>query len=152
MIVKINIIDSSIPWEQYSCKRNTLRELSESVNNLISLNYYGQSIETFLIGLIAVEPIYDKLASPRRPRYTEHKETMALGSIPMVFFKTLEIEIKIDYEQILKSEDKELCRLVAKAVLDNLYALKLPKKVTDFDKERFVADVESVFRAEHLLK
>ena len=152
MIVKINIIDSSIPWEQYSCKRNTLRELSESVNNLISLNYYGQSIETFLIGLIAVEPIYDKLASPRRPRYTEHKESLAFGSIPIVINKTLEIEIKLDYEKVLTANEEAFCRIVATEVLNTLHTLKLPKKVTDFDKDRFVADVESVFRAEHLLK
>lgn len=148
MLVKISIIDSSLPFE-----RNTpIMRLSASVNNKVSVNYYGQSIEKLLIGLIAVEPIYDKLAKPRRPRYTEHKETLAFGSIPIVNHKTLEIEIKLDYEQVLTADDKALCKIVATEVLKTLRSLKPPKKVTDFDKDKFLTDVEEVFKAEHLIE
>ena len=119
--------------------------MSETTNNSIASNYYGASIEKMLIGLIAVEPVYDAFAKPRRPRYTEHKETMAFGSIPIVTHKTLEIEIKLDFEQFLAAEGKELQKMVAKEVLNVLHSLKLPKKVTDFDKDKFVADLDSLF-------
>ena len=119
--------------------------MSETTNNSIASNYYGASIEKMLIGLIAVEPVYDAFAKPRRPRYTEHKETMAFGSIPIVTHKTLEIEIKLDFEQFLAAEGKELQKMVAKEVLNALHSLKLPKKVTDFDKDKFVADLDSLF-------
>ncbi len=125
--------------------------MSETVNNLITSNYYGESIETMLIGLIVVEPIYDSFAKPRRPRYTEHQETLAFGSIPIVIHKTLEIEIKMDYKQVITEEDEELRKIVAKEVLNTLRSMKLPKKVTDFDKDRFVADITSLFKLEHLL-
>ena len=36
-----------------------------------------------------------------------------------------------------------------KPIIDTIKGLKMPKKVTDFDKDRFVADLESVFKAEH---
>ena len=145
MVVTISIIDTSIPWEKCATKRQTIKEMSDAANTLIASNYYGESIETMLIGLIAVEPVYDSFAKPRRPRYTEHKETMAFGSIPIVIHKTLEIEIKMDYEQVLAAEDKELRKMVAIEILNTLRFMKLPKKVTDFDKDRFVADLEESF-------
>ena len=145
MELTISIIDTSIPWEKCVTKRQTIKDMSETTNNSIASNYYGASIEKMLIGLIAVEPVYDAFAKPRRPRYTEHKETMAFGSIPIVTHKTLEIEIKLDFEQFLAAEGKELQKMVAKEVLNVLHSLKLPKKVTDFDKDKFVADLDSLF-------
>lgn len=148
MIINISFVFLS---PIFSDRQQKIRDLSETLNAIISSNNYGESIENVLIGLIAVEPIYDKFAKPRRPRYTEHKEVMALGSIPMTFHKTLEIEIKMNYEQILAAEGDKLRELVAKDILNTLHTLKLPNKVTDFDKDRFVADVESVFRSEYLI-
>lgn len=148
MIINISFVFLS---PIFSDRQQKIRDLSETLNAIISSNNYGESIEKVLIGLIAVEPIYDKFAKPRRPRYTEHKEVMALGSIPMTFHKTLEIEIKMNYEQILAAEGDKLRELVAKDILNTLHTLKLPNKVTDFDKDRFVADVESVFRSEYLI-
>ena len=127
-------------------KRQAIKEVSDVAKNLVASNDYGASIEKMLVGLIVVEPVYDDFSKPRRPRYTEHKETMAFGSIPIVIHKTLEIEIKLNYEQVLAAEDEELKRIVASEVLNALHNLKVPKKVTDFDKDRFVADLNVLFR------
>ena len=75
---------------------------------------------------------------------------MALGSIPIVINKTLEIEIKLDYGQVLVAEDEELKRIVASEVLNTFQNLKVPKKVTDFDKDRFVADIDRLFHQKFL--
>ena len=152
MITSISIIDTSIPWEKSKTKHQSIKELSDAVNTIVSSNNYGESIEELLIGLIAVEPIYDKFAKPCRPRYTEHKETVAFGSIPIVIHKTLEIEIKLDYEQVLFAEGEGLLKIVAKEVLMTFKNIKIPQKVTNFDKERFMADLESYFRSEHLIE
>ena len=145
MELKISVIDSSIPWEKGVSKRQAITELSDAANNLVASNDYGESIEKMLVGLIVVEPAYDDFSKPRRPRYTEHKETMAFGPISIVINKTLEIEIKLDYGQVLASEDEELKRIVASEVLNTFQNLKVPKKVTDFDKDRFVADIDGLF-------
>jgi hypothetical protein len=146
MEIAISIIDSSIPWERSISKRQAIKEVSDVANNMVASNNYGESIEKILVGLIIVEPIYDDFSKPRRPRFSEHKETMAFGSIPIVIHKTLEIEIKLNYEQVLAVEDEELKRKVASEVLNTLHNLKVPKKVTDFDKDRFVADLDRLFR------
>ena len=146
MEVSINVIDSSIPWEKSVSKRQAIKEISDAAKDFVASNDYGESIEKMFVGLIVVEPVYDDFSKPRRPRYTEHKETMAFGSIPIVIHKTLEIDIKLNYEQVLAKEGEELKRIVAFEVLNALHNLKVPKKVTDFDKGRFVADLDGLFR------
>ena len=150
MELEISIIDSSIPWEKSVSKRQAIKEVSDVAMNLVASNDYGESIEKILVGLIVVEPVYDAFSKPRRPRYTEHKEARAFGSIPIVIHKTLEIEIKLDYGQVLASEEEELKRIVASEVLNALHNLKVPKKVTDFDKDRFVADIDGLFHQKFL--
>ena len=150
MELKISVIDSSISWEKSVSKRQAIKELSDAANNMVVSNDYGKSVEKMLVGLIVVEPVYDEFSKPRRPRYTEHKETMAFGSIPIVIHKTLEIEIKLDYGQALAAEDEELKRIVASEVLNTFQNLKVPKKVTDFDKDRFVADIDRLFHQKYL--
>ena len=135
-----------------SIKQQAISLINKVLNDLLSHIVYGDSLETILIGLIAVEPIYEKFAKPRRPRYIEHKETKAFGSIPIVIYKTLEIEIKLDYEQVLTADEEAFCRIVATEMLNTLRTLKLPKKVTGFDKDKFVTDVESVFLSEHFIQ
>ena len=117
---------------------------------MVASNDYGESIEKMLVGLIVVEPVYDDFSKPRRPRYTEYKETMAFGSIPIVSHKTLEIEIKLNYEKVLAAKDEEVKRIVASEVLNTFQNLKVPKKVTDFDKDRFVADIDRLFHQKFL--
>lgn len=150
MELKISVIDSSISWEKSVSKRQAIKEVSDAASNLVASNDYGESIEKMLVGLIVVEPVYDDFSKPRRPRYTEHKETKAFGSIPIVIHKTLEIEIKLDYGQVLASEEEELKRIVASEVLNALHNLKVPKKVTDFDKDRFEADIDRLFHQKYL--
>ena len=150
MELKISVIDSSILWEKSVSKRQAIKEVSDAASNLVASNDYGESIEKMLVGLIVVEPVYDDFSKPRRPRYTEHKETKAFGSIPIVIHKTLEIEIKLDYGQVLASEEEELKRIVASEVLNALHNLKVPKKVTDFDKDRFEADIDRLFHQKYL--
>jgi hypothetical protein len=62
----------------------------------------------------------------------------------------LEIEIKLNYEQVLAAEDEELKRIVASEVLNTFQNLKVPKKVTDFDNDRFVADIDRLFHQKFL--
>mgnify|MGYP003295629965 CR=1 FL=1 len=125
--------------------------MAESISQFIAENNYGESIKKFLIGLICVGPQYDSLAKPRRPKYTEYKEAMFDGWDPFTIEKTFECEIKLDYAKVLEATEEEVKKIVAQSIMDYLRKLKMPKKVTDFDKEKFIADLETYFRKEHLI-
>lgn len=125
--------------------------LSELITQFITGVYYGESIKTFLIGPICVKPEVDSLFKPRRPKYTEYKEGKFDGWSPFTIEKTFVCEIKLDYEKVLEATEEEVKKIVAQSIMDYLHELKMPKKVTDFDKARFIADLETFFRREHLI-
>ena len=47
--------------------------------------------------------------------------------------------------------EEEVKKIVAQSIMDYLHELKMPKKVTDFDKARFITDLETFFRREQLI-
>ena len=81
----------------------------------------------------------------------EHKEAMFDGWDPFTIEKTFECEIKLDYAKVLEATEEEVKKIVAKSIMDYLRELKMPKKVTDFDNAKFIADLETYFRKEHLI-
>lgn len=151
MKIAINFFESSFSQEIYSEKRGILSKWEESINRKIEHMKYGESIQLFIIGLICVKPTIEHLFKVRRPKYTE-KETLAYGNVQRKIEKTFECELRVDYEFMLTSVEADIKTYLTTSIIDTIKGLKMPKKVTDFDKDRFVADVESVFRAEHLLK
>ena len=150
MKIAINFFESSFSQKIYSEKREILSKWEESINRTIEHLSYGESIQLFIIGLICVKPTIEHLFKVRRPKYTE-KKTLVYGSVQRQIEKTFECELRVDYEFMLTSEEADIKTHLAKSIIDTINGLKMPKKVIDFDKDRFVADVELAFRAEHLL-
>lgn len=151
MKIAINFFESSFSREIYSEKRMILSKWEESINRTIEHMNYGESIQLFIIGLICVKPTIEHLFKVRRPKYIE-KKTLVFGNVHHQIEKTFECELRVDYELMLTSEEADIKTHLTTSIIETIKGLKMPKKVTDFDKDRFVADVESVFRAEHLIE
>lgn len=137
--------------DNYDQMMPIINELSSSLENEFVSIDYGESIKKFFIGLICVHPQFDPFCKAKRPKYTDYKTTKFDGWIPMVIEKTFECELKLDYSIMSKATEEVAKKIVAQSIIDFLHVLKMPKKVTDFDKDRFVADIEAFFREEHLI-
>lgn len=128
-----------------------LLELSTKMSFCFESMQYGDSINVFLIGCICVHPSLDVFFKPRRSIYSDYQETVIDGRL-CKFDKTFECDIKLDYTIISKAKEEEVKKIVAQSIIDFLHVLKMPKKVTDFDKDRFVTDMEAFFRKEQLIE
>ena len=137
--------------DNYDQMMPIINELSSSLENEFVSIDYGESIKEFFIGLICVHPQFDPFCKAKRPKYTDYKTTKFDGWIPTVIEKTFECEIKLDYEKVLEATEEEVKKIVAQSIMDYLHELKMPKKVTDFDKAKFIADLETFFRREQLI-
>ena len=87
--------------------------------------------------------------SIKRPRYTEDKRVMldrALGEVH--FYKTLGVDVKLDFATFIKSDKEGGLKMVADAIIDRLNTMKYPAKVKEFDKERFLNDLKNFFQEE----
>lgn len=127
-----------------------LLELSTKMSFCFESMQYGDSINVFLIGCICVHPSLDAFFKPRRSRYTDYQETVFDCRL-CKFERTFECELKLDYSIMSKATEEEAKKIVAQSIIEFLHVLKMPKKVTDFDKDRFVADMEAFFREEQLI-
>ncbi|WP_281643168.1 hypothetical protein [Hoylesella loescheii] len=130
-------------------KSPELIELGERMEEYFKMRQYGDAILEYFIGIVCVHPKYDSIFTIKRPRYAEDKRVMldrALGEVH--FYKTLGVDVKLDFGTFIKSDKEGGLKMVADAIIDRLNTMKYPAKVKDFDKERFLNDLKIFFKEE----
>ncbi len=132
-------------------KSDIVYNLSESINLNLKQTNYGEDIETFLIGLICVKSEFMEFLPVRKPKYTLKKIDDSFG-IRTEIFKSYGYDIAMDYEKAMEASEFEFKELLANEIVKSFKHLdSMPKKVKDFDKERFKADVVGLLESEGLL-
>ncbi|RMZ59697.1 hypothetical protein D1632_08720 [Chryseobacterium nematophagum] len=75
--------------------------------------------------------------------------------MPLETVKQYSYDIKFDnelYDDFVSSSDEESKKLLVRKILESFEHLdKLPKKVKDFDKEKFKSDVEQFFKEHDII-
>jgi len=126
-----------------------INSLSSLLESYFSNKEYGKGIEHFLIGIICVRsrPGYEDWFKVRKPKYK------AVDKIKMPDGRVNELhgvysyDIKLDFERFVNSSNNESEKLLASEILNSLSHLDaLPKKVKDFDEERFKSDLQEFFQ------
>lgn len=139
-------------------KSALINNLFSDINNFVVDGKYGEGIYEYLVSLYVINPPigYEHLHKDFIPKYTEYKlvNNKFIGK-KLEIKKQFHYSIKIDgkaYSNFLKASEEENKKLLAKEILKSLSNLdKLPKKVKDFDKERFKSDMEQFFKSENLI-
>lgn len=127
-------------------------ELDKKLKNYLIDKEYGESIHTYLIGIICVHPKFDGFFPARKPVYVEDKMiTLEKGLGEIHVCKSLTFSIKIDYTKYYFNNTEEGLRIIANAILETIRDLKYPTKIKDFDKERFYNDLLLFFNEEGLI-
>ena len=130
-------------------KSMIIRTMSNSLEEYLNNRDYGEGIQTFYIGCICIRtvPGYEEWYKIRKPRYKELLKFKTLDNKIAEIKCYFGYDIKMDYEPFLKATDEGSRKMLAQEILKSLSNFdKLPKKVKDFDKERFKADIEQFFR------
>lgn len=148
-----------ISIEEEAIKKNiVIISLEKELNNYINHKNYGKDVETFTIRLNCINPPkgFEHLFKLLPPKYIDFKivkniHTGEYQEFRKHFFLSINI-IGDNYEKFISSTDEESKKILAREVLKSFVHLdKLPKKIKDFDKEKFKADVEKFFRQQNLL-
>ncbi len=133
-------------------KNIQLIEFSNSLKEYFINKSYGEELNHFLIGIICVKPEFESFFKVRKPRYK------AVDNIKLFDGGTTELigvygyDIKLNFEEFVSANEIESKKILAQEILNSLSNLDaLPKKVKDFDKERFKADMEQFFKSEKLI-
>ena len=155
MRFEIDIFELDSPMQT---KSDWLQDFSKQ--NLIPAfkgKYYGQDILNIAIVIILIQhlPGYEAWDKPRRPKYIEHYESVSYITgepVRWEWNKRFVIEIRFNndvYDEFLKADDEQSKRIIARETLKALELLdKVPKRLKDFDKERFRTDVANYYRSQ----
>ena len=155
MRFEIDIFELDSPMQT---KSDWLQDFSKQ--NLIPAfkgKYYGQDILNIAIVIILIRhlPGYEAWDKPRRPKYIEHYESVSYITgepVRWEWNKRFVIEIRFNndvYDEFLKADDEQSKRIIARETLKALELLdKVPKRLKDFDKERFRTDVANYYRSQ----
>jgi len=139
-------------------KSTLIQEVSDDLGSYLKNRNYGDDIGVFLIGFVGVKtkPGYEDWYKERKPRYVDYKQIKnRLTGLVMETIKEYSYDIKFDnelYDKFVNSSDEDSKKLLVEKILESFLHLdKLPKKVKDFDKEKFKTDVEKFFREQGLI-
>lgn len=134
-------------------KASLIKDLSEQyLKNAFKDTFYGEDVKEVEINIILIktQPGYEKWFTPRPPRYYKHKVITFMGGEQLVLNKHYTIEIRFDnalYDEFLTADENETKKILARESMKALALLdNMPKRLKDFDKNRFRADVAALFK------
>jgi hypothetical protein len=128
-----------------------IQSLSEEMRAYFLPRDYGKDVQEYLLLLICVGKKFDYLFAVNKPFYVDHKvrkNRFTGGPIEMnkVFMNDVKLD-QVEYAQFVTGDEADAKRLLIRKILGSLSSLdSLPRKVKDFDRLRFEADMQEFFR------
>ncbi|KMQ59544.1 hypothetical protein ACM46_20930 [Chryseobacterium angstadtii] len=130
-------------------KSNLVANISSKMKEFFDSKNYGNDLLNYGIGLNCVNPPkgFEKFSKRQSPKYifdktTINKYTGQNHRMYKLFLDDITLT-QDEYEKFLSLSDKDSLDIVRNKITDLLENLdKLPKKVKDFDKDRFKLDMK----------
>lgn len=128
-------------------KAQIINSLSLSLRTLFKDKDYKGELKEISINCICAEvPVgYEHLFKMKKPKYVDYKMTVnKFTGEPFELNKILLFDIKFNEEEYfnyINSPDEESKKIFINLLLDSVENLELPKKIKDFDKKKFIADL-----------
>ncbi|GHT79815.1 hypothetical protein AGMMS50262_23870 [Bacteroidia bacterium] len=147
MNVSLNV---SLSKDVNLLKREEIREFSNRMEAYFKNKTYGESIETYAIGMNCVSPEFASFFKAEKPSYTEDKNVIVYG-IKAHLYKSFGFCLVLNYNDFKKSSTGDGLKIMASEIMKALSEIKYPKKIKDFDQEIFYQDMEQFFKEQNLI-
>ncbi len=128
-----------------------IQDLSEKISSFLNNKVYGKDVEKYYIGIMCVDQEYEQFFKIRKPKYTSEKKIYEKGGIKYEIEKTVEYDIKIDYETFKQLNKNKAQELLAEKILESISIISKIKKIKDFNIESFSFDLIKCFKELQLL-
>ncbi len=137
------VVEASVGLED---KTSLIHSLSRKLFEYFSDKDYGNDIKEILVGIISVAPEFEWFSKIRKPKYQFYRKYTSRDGTGIIEDKLFSFDLKIDYETFKNQSDDQNEKMLAAEILGSLSNLdNLPKKVKEFDKERFKEDMKLFF-------
>lgn len=133
-------------------RNKQLIELSNSLKDYFREKNYGDELNHFLIGIICVKGEFESFFTVRKPKYKAVDRIKLFDGNTTELIGVYRYDIKLNFEEFISTTETEGRKVLAREILNSLSNLDaIPKKVKDFDKEKFKSDMETFFKERDLV-
>lgn len=135
-------------------KSSVIIFLSHKLKGYLSDRDYGQDVQNIFIGCICVKPRegYEEWFKIRKPRYKAIDKIKLLDGNTVELIGVYGYDIKLNFNEFVAATETKSRKILAQEILNSLSNLDaLPKKVKDFDKEKFKSDMKTFFKEQDLV-
>ncbi len=125
-----------------------INRISEELKLFFSGKEYGSDLQELFISLICIKPLkeLESFFKVKKPRYIDYKQSKnPFTGETVTINKYFNYDIKLNeeqYEEFINFPEQKCRHFLAALIIESLKNLNdLPKKVKDFDKTAFEADL-----------
>jgi len=141
------VVEASIGLED---KTRLIHDLSNKLSNYFLDKEYGNDVKEIILRIISVAPEFEWFSTIKKPKYTFYRKHIR-DSTEIVEDRVFSFDTKVDYENFKNQTDDQNKEMLTSEIVNSLSNLdSLPKKVKDFDKERFKDDMRAFFKGPKL--
>jgi len=133
-----------------------VHSFESDVNNYLKEKNYGSDIEMFGINLTIINPSpgFEHFYKVYKPKYVAYKEVANPYTKKRIeIIKEFIVSVRIDgelYHQLSPDTLTESQKIVVEEILKSFLLLEfLPKKVKDFDRDRFISDMADLMKEKY---
>lgn len=128
-------------------KKNIVLDLSDALKKYFKDKNYGDDVEYIIIGVMTLKliPGLERLQKPMKAQYIlEYKEPTNIRFDTPPIKKCYSYQFRLedeDYEDYVKKSSKESLKVLKKELVKSFDKFnRLPKKIKEFDKIKFIED------------
>ena len=124
-------------------QNNWINELSVELQAFFENRNYGEDLNQLYFGLITVKPEFDQFFKKKRPRYRPGERTSCVDGIEIKSNNCVEIDCKIEFNQVSELNKDKLIEKVCKEILTESDCLTRLSKLKKFDFESYKSDLKN---------
>ena len=125
--------------------------IEQEISDITEQGIYGDGINELYIGIICVAPQFEAFFKPRKPRYEKEKKTYEKEGIKYKDYKTLQYEIKLDFDYMKNSDEEAAKRKLVESVFNSLDVIETIKEIKSFDLKTLKKELGDHFKKQSLL-
>lgn len=116
--------------------------LQEALKSYLSDKHYGDDVKKIVIGICCMSEQFENFYKKRKPKFIPYNEIKVVDKT-IIVDRVFEYELWLNFNKFQTSTPEEKRQYLAAEIVRSLENLNaLPKKIKEFDKERFRSDME----------
>lgn len=129
-------------------RSHLIDELSDHLTKYFSDKSYGQDIEKVDIGVICkrVRPGFEAFSKVRKPKYVEREVVDLIGGGTREYTNVFGFDVRFEesaYKDFISANEEIAVAALLSTLMESISNLELlPKRIKNFDKEKFKTDFE----------